>query len=129
VRAGADVFLMEEGVPGPLDPSVGAAAYRVVQESITNALKHGGLAATVLVCLRWSPMLLEVEVTDTEHGSTPHSVAALPGGHGLCGLAERVTMVGGVLEHGPIDNGYVVLARLPRPQVRVSPLLAERQAA
>ncbi len=129
VRAGADVSLMEDGVPGPLDPSVGAAAYRVVQESLTNALKHGGLGAAVLVCLRWSPMLLEVEVSDTEHGSPPHGVAALPGGHGLCGLAERVTMVGGVLEHGPIEGGYVVLARLPRPQVRVSPLLAERQAA
>jgi signal transduction histidine kinase len=129
VRAGADVSLMEDGSPGPLDPSVGAAAYRVVQESLTNALKHGGVAATVLVRLRWSPMLLEVEVTDTEHGSAPHSVAALPGGHGLCGLAERVTMVGGMLEHGPIEGGYAVLARLPRPRVRVSPLLTEWQAA
>ncbi len=128
-RAGADVSLTEDGLPGPLDPSVGAAAYRVVQESITNALKHGGVSARVLVALRWSPMVLEVEVTDTEHGSTPHAVAALSSGHGLRGLAERVTMVGGSLDHGPIEGGYQVLARLPRPQVRASPRLAERQAA
>jgi signal transduction histidine kinase len=125
LRAGGDVSLMEEGMPGALDPSVEAAAYRVVQESITNALKHGGPAAAVMVWLRWSELMVEVEVADTERGPRPgpEDTAALSSGHGLAGLRERVTMVGGTIDYGPVEGGFVVRARLPRPHVRLTPLL------
>jgi signal transduction histidine kinase len=130
VQAGRDVSLTEEGVPGPLDPSVEAAAYRVVQESLTNALKHGGPSASVMVRLRWSELILELEVTDQVREPNPimDRAAALSSGHGLRGLRERVTMVGGSLDFGPEQDGFAVRARLPRPKLRVSPLLGTGRA-
>jgi signal transduction histidine kinase len=97
----------------------------VVQESITNALKHGGPTAAVSVRLRWSELTVEVEVADEEREARPSGQrsVALSSGHGLPGLRERVTMVGGSFECGPVEGGFVVRARLPRPQVRVGPLL------
>ena len=101
-------------------------AYRVVQEALTNAAKHGGPQADVRVRLGWTPTALEVEVTDHERGPklSAEQTAALSSGSGLRGLQERVIMVGGTFEAGPIDGGYVVRARLPRHGVR-SPALAQ----
>ena len=126
VQTGRDVELVEDGVPGAVDPSVAGTAYRVVQEALTNAAKHGGPQADVHVRLGWSSTALEVEVTDHERGPklTAEQTAALSSGSGLRGLRERVIMVGGTFVAGPLPGGYVVRARLPRHGVR-SPDLAE----
>jgi signal transduction histidine kinase len=126
VQTGRDVELVEDGVPGAVDPSVAGTAYRVVQEALTNAAKHGGPQADVHVRLVWTSTALEVEVTDHERGPklTAEQTAALSSGSGLRGLRERVIMVGGTFVAGPLPGGYVVRARLPRHGVR-SPDLAE----
>jgi signal transduction histidine kinase len=122
-RAGASVSLMEDGSPGSLDPSVGTAAYRVVQESITNAVKHAGASPEVTVRLSWSAMELAVQVTDRQDGSSRPSelLPRLSSGHGLAGLRDRVTMVGGTFTCGPTANGFSVIARLPRQGVLTAP--------
>ncbi|GAA3621301.1 sensor histidine kinase [Microlunatus ginsengisoli] len=129
-QAGRDVSLEEVGTPGTLDPSVSGAAYRVVQEALTNAAKHGGPQAIVRVRLAWTESALEVSVTDRERGPklSAEQAAALSSGHGLRGLRERVIMVGGALEAGPVDGGFRVRAILPRHGVRAGSLLASGQA-
>jgi signal transduction histidine kinase len=116
-QAGTPVTVTEQGEAGPLDPSVGTAAYRVIQEAITNAVKHGGTAAAINIQLCWSSVDLEVAVTSREHGVAlpPDQVAALSSGQGLAGLQDRVTMVGGTLTFGPAGDAFTVTARLPRP--------------
>ncbi|MBB5872675.1 signal transduction histidine kinase [Allocatelliglobosispora scoriae] len=112
VRAtGVPVELVVEGRPQPVDPSVGLAAYRTVQESLTNVAKHAGGAATVT--LRWSEGL-RVQVTNAAPVQRPGISATLSTGHGLLGLRERVAVVGGRLDAGPTDSGgFQVTALLP----------------
>lgn len=122
-QAGTAVSLIEEGEAGPLDPSVAAAAYRVVQESITNAVKHAGVATAVTVRLCWTAMDLQVAVTSRQRGPQLPSahVAALSSGHGLRGLRDRVSMVGGTFASGPVEDGFEVTALLPRHGVVATP--------
>jgi signal transduction histidine kinase len=106
--AGLPVDVVEEGVPRALPPGVDLAAYRVVQEALTNALKHAG-AARAEVSVRYGPGALEVSVVNDGH---------VPGngrpGHGLVGMRERVTLYGGEFEAGPRrEGGYAVRAKLP----------------
>lgn len=114
-EAGRSVQLVEEGHPGALDPSVETAAYRVVQEGLTNSAKHAGPSADVTVRLRWSAEQLEVEVRDRRRGPTlsAQQRSALSSGSGLRGLTERVVLVGGSLSAAPVEDGYRLLARLP----------------
>nr|WP_246324792.1 histidine kinase [Petropleomorpha daqingensis] len=94
--------------PGPDVPEdVGAAAYRIVQESLTNVLRHaGGAAAEVRLSRRAGR--LEVEVRDDGHG------AAAPPGSGITGMRHRAAAVGGELMAGPApEGGFVVRAALP----------------
>jgi signal transduction histidine kinase len=107
--AGLPVDLRVEGRPRELAPGVDLSAYRIVQEALTNALKHAGTAkARVLV--RYGDDVLEVEVADTGSGGASNGAV----GHGLVGMRERVAVFGGDLESGPrIEGGYVVRARLP----------------
>ena len=110
--AGLDVELRVEGRAGPLAPGVDLTAFRLVQEGLTNALKHGGRGRARVV-LRWSPEVLEVEVANrVAEGRATHGLAR--GGHGLIGMRERVALCGGELRAGPIGRGFVVRARLPR---------------
>jgi signal transduction histidine kinase len=110
--AGLDVELRVEGRAGPLAPGVDLTAFRLVQEGLTNALKHGGRGRARVV-LRWSPEVLEVEVANRgADGRAAHGLAS--GGHGLIGMRERVALCGGELRAGPIGRGFVVRARLPR---------------
>ena len=107
--AGVPVDVRVEGTPRELAPGVDLSAYRIVQEALTNALKHAG-QARVRVFVRYGDDLLEVEVADTGaggvNGGTP--------GHGLAGMRERVAVFGGELESGPrTEGGYAVRARLP----------------
>jgi signal transduction histidine kinase len=87
---------------------VDASAYRIVQEALTNALKHAGRARAV-VTIRYGLDALELEVADDGVGATNGD-----GGHGLIGMRERAAVFGGTIEAGSQQGGgYVVHARLP----------------
>jgi signal transduction histidine kinase len=108
-EAGLPVELSVEGEPAALPPGVDLSAYRIVQEALTNALKHAG-PATAQVVVRYGAEHLEVEVTDT--GRRP--AGGDGAGHGLVGMRERVTLFGGDLEAGRRgEGGFAVRARLP----------------
>jgi signal transduction histidine kinase len=127
-RAGLDVTLHGPGPgPGPADGGaapvgglVGVAAYRVVQEALTNALRHAPGARTE-VTVDVGADAVTVTVADDGGGRGGAGRAAAPaqapgGGRGLAGMRERVTTVGGTLEAGPQDGGgFRVRAVLPRP--------------
>ena len=108
--AGLEVALSVEGEPGPLAPGVDLTAFRLVQEGLTNALKHGGGQARVT--LRWTPQLLELEIANRIAGARGDGLAG--SGRGLVGMRERVALCGGELRAGPLGRGFVVRARLPR---------------
>ncbi|MBK3623448.1 ATP-binding protein [Streptomyces sp. MBT49] len=112
--AGAKVELSvhADGVP----PSVGAAAYRIVQEALTNAVRHGGRDdLTVRVGLRTAERTLRVTVTDDGAGHGQASGGAP--GFGLVGMRERARSVGGTLDAGPgPTEGFHVIAELPLPR-------------
>jgi signal transduction histidine kinase len=104
------VELQVEGEPVPLPPGVDLTAYRIVQEGLTNALKHSG-AATVTVVLRYCGKALEVRVDDDGQGQLPATDGV---GHGLVGMRERVALYGGSLDAGPRPTGgFGVRATLP----------------
>jgi signal transduction histidine kinase len=99
------------GAPPPLPPAVGLTAYRVVQESLTNVLKHAGPQARARVVVACTADAVEIEVTDDGEGT-----ATVPDGHGhgLRGMAERVSLHDGELSAGPGPaGGFVVRARIP----------------
>jgi signal transduction histidine kinase len=107
-RAGLPVELRVVGEPVRLAPGLDISAYRIVQEALTNVLKHGGDArATVLVA--YGDRSLELEIVDDGRGGTPDG-----SGHGIVGLRERVALFGGSLEAGGREGGgFAVRARLP----------------
>ena len=110
--AGLAVTYTLSGTPRELPEGAELAAYRVVQESLTNTRKHAGLAASAAVTLRYETDGLIVEVTD-DGIATP---AGDSGGHGLAGMRERIGMYGGTVEAGPqAAGGFRVVARLPCP--------------
>jgi signal transduction histidine kinase len=107
--AGLDVNLRVEGEPRPLAAGVDLAAYRIVQEALTNTRKHGR-ATRAEVALRYAPSALEVEIID--NGAAPGVHANV--GHGLVGMRERVALYEGTLDVGPLDDGgFAVRAVLP----------------
>jgi len=107
---GLPVQVHVAGAPTRLTAGLDLAAYRVIQEALTNTIKHAG-AAQADVTIRYAPDAVELEVADDGHGEGK----ALPaGGHGLVGMRERVFMYGGELETGArAGGGYAVHARLP----------------
>jgi signal transduction histidine kinase len=139
-QAGIAVDLRVEGNPSKLTPGVDLAAFRIVQEALTNTVRHSG-ASTAAVTVSYEPGYVTVSVTDTGHG--PYIPAAVTvgqqqaamtalngttgstvgkarlagsGGFGLAGIAERVASCGGSLTVGPERaGGFVVTARLPTP--------------
>jgi signal transduction histidine kinase len=109
-QAGLPVELRVEGEPAPLPPGVDLSAYRIVQEALTNALKHAG-PARALVLVRYRPGEIELEVSDDGAGAP---APANGGGHGLAGMRERVDVYGGELESGRRPGGgYALRVRLP----------------
>jgi signal transduction histidine kinase len=108
-QAGLPVELHVVGEPGPLPPGVDLSGYRIVQEALTNALRHAGPASAQVV-VRYRPADVELEISDDGRGSAE----AREGGHGLAGMRERAVLVGGDLESGSNGRrGYTVRARLP----------------
>jgi signal transduction histidine kinase len=109
-EAGLPVELRVEGEPVQLSPGIDLSAYRIVQEALTNTLKHAS-GSQAEVTIRYGTSLLELEVVDNGLGS-PASVNG--SGHGLIGMRERVALYGGLLEAGPGDvGGYAIRAQLP----------------
>ena len=109
-RAGVRVRLTVTGEPVDLPAGIDLSAYRIVQEALTNVVKHAA-TETAEALVDYRPTELAIRVTD--HGSgCPDGVAAI--GHGLIGIRERVTLYGGSLWAGPLpDRGFEVSARLP----------------
>jgi signal transduction histidine kinase len=114
--AGLPTELRHEGEPFALPMGCDLAAYRVVQEALTNSLKHAGAGAHAKVLLRWTEKELELDITDTGNG-----LAAAgpdldgPLGQGLVGMRERVALCGGDMQAGPRWNGgFRVRATIPR---------------
>jgi len=107
--AGTPASLVITGDPVPLPASVDLSAYRIVQEALTNTLKHAGPGAGVVVRLDFAPERLELEVVDDGVGGP-----AGEDGTGLRGIAERVGMLGGEWSAGPApERGFRVWASLP----------------
>lgn len=113
-QAGLPIEIVREGDPIELPPGVDLSAYRIVQEALTNALKHAG-PARARIRIRYSADEIEIEIEDDGQGSpSEHG-----GGHGLAGIRERVAIFGGDLDAGPRPTGgYSLRARLPIASVR-----------
>jgi signal transduction histidine kinase len=110
-EAGLPVTLRIEGAPRPLPPTLDLSAFRIVQEALTNTLKHAGPACAE-VTVRYEDGLVTLEIVDTGHGPD----GGRGTGHGLVGMRERAAMFGGELEAAQKDgSGFTVRARLPLP--------------
>jgi signal transduction histidine kinase len=108
---GLPVDLSVVGSPSPLPPDADLAAYRLVQEALTNTLKHAG-PATATVDVHWHDHDVEIVVADTGWGTAgPHGEGSR---RGLQGMRERMSQYGGDVEAGPrAGGGFEVRARLP----------------
>jgi len=108
-RAGLPVELRIEGDASPLPRAIELSAYRIVQEGLTNALKHAG-ATKADVVVRYEPHALQLEVRDDGLGNTTSDGL----GHGLVGIRERVKIYGGEMSAGAANGGgFVLSTRLP----------------
>jgi signal transduction histidine kinase len=109
--AGLETTLQTEGEPGSIAPGLGLCAYRIVQEALTNTLKHAGPArAGVLV--RWADGHLELEIADDGRGRAQDN--GRRAGHGIAGMRERAALHGGNVEASPgAHGGFTVRARIP----------------
>jgi signal transduction histidine kinase len=109
-QAGLEIDYSIDGSPKPLSLGADLSGYRVVQEALTNTLKHSP-AARAAVSLRYTDEALEIEVRD-EGSDAPGGAPS--GGHGLAGLRERIAVFGGTFHAGPRpEGGFLVRARLP----------------
>ena len=115
-RAGLPVTVQVEGEPRPLPAVADLAAFRIIQEALTNTVRHAG-PATATVTVSYGPDDLRVEVTDD--GAASNGAGRPASGHGIRGMRERATAAGGTVEAGPIEagtatvGGFRVSARFP----------------
>jgi signal transduction histidine kinase len=108
-RAGLPVRLHVDGEPFALPPAIDLSAYRIVQEGLTNALKHAD-ASHADVTVRYAPEELEIEVRDDGRGDSSSDGL----GHGLIGIRERVKIYGGEMSAEKANGGgFVLSTRLP----------------
>jgi signal transduction histidine kinase len=136
-KAGLPTTLSQDGVPWPLPAGADLAAYRIIQESLTNAIRHAG-PASATISLDYGDSALTIEVADTGRGAvwgansagvgaTSHAPA---GGHGLVGMQERAAAIGGSLQAGPgPSGGYRVVAVLPADRPASAPAEGDQQEA
>ena len=114
-EAGLPVHFVIEGESGTVSAGVDLNAYRIIQESLTNSLKHGGPNTMASVLIRYEPDMLTVQVADDGRGAAQGLSANGGSGHGLLGMHERVSMLGGTLAAGPRrGGGFMVKAEIPR---------------
>jgi signal transduction histidine kinase len=110
--AGVPVTLRRRGEPRPLSAAAGKAAYRVVEEGLTNAAKHAP-GQPVTVSVEWEPDALLLTLANPLPGDAAAVEGNTGAGHGLPGLGERVGPAGGVLDHRVSDEGFRLFAMLP----------------
>jgi signal transduction histidine kinase len=109
---GLATTLTVRGEPAPVAAGPALSAYRIVQEAITNAVRHAEGATTVAVELAWTPRHLEIAVTDDGHGDGRPAGSA--SGFGLAGMRERAALYGGTATAGPgREGGWTVTATIP----------------
>jgi signal transduction histidine kinase len=109
-EANIDVHVQIEGQPHPLPPGIDLTAYRIVQEALTNTIKHAG-PASAKVTIRYRSDALELEIADDGRGPRNTNGHA---GHGLIGMRERAALYGGEMRAAAReDGGYAVCVRLP----------------
>ena len=113
-EARVSVGLRVEGEPRRLSPGVDLSAYRIVQEALTNVVRHAA-PATAELTVRYQPEEVVIEVTDDgrARGAQSASRARDGSGHGIAGMRERAAVYGGVLVAEPTEAGFRVLARIP----------------
>jgi len=118
-EVGLSVWIHVEGEREPLPPGVDLSAYRIVQEALTNVIKHAG-SSTASVTVRYRTGSVALEITDDGPGA-PHAGAqagTFSAGHGIIGMRERVAVFGGQFSAGPLpEGGFRVSACLPIPDV------------
>jgi len=113
--AGLPVALRVEGTPRALGAGVELTVYRLVQEALTNTLKHAGAGVSAALRLRYEAGAIDVELTD-DGAPAALAATATPAGAGLAGMRERVAVFGGAVDAGPLDaGGWRVHARLAVP--------------
>jgi signal transduction histidine kinase len=116
-HAGTPVELTVTGQVRPLPPGIELSAYRIVQEALTNTIRHAGPGAAASVSVGFSAHELTLEITDDGRPERARGSAATAGahvGHGLTGMRQRAAMLGGTVSAGPAPGGgFRVLARLP----------------
>jgi signal transduction histidine kinase len=112
--AGLPVSVTVEGEARPLSPGVDLSAYRIVQEALTNTLKHAGRPASATVGVTYRPEAVDIRVVDSGTSATPAAGSDSRPGHGLIGMRERAALYGGQIEVGPLaDGGFGVQVTLP----------------
>lgn len=111
-KAGVPVRLSVEGEVRPLPPGVDLSAYRIVQEALTNVLKHA-TGATADVMIQYRPDHVELMIQNRAGAAAKSGLRGTGAGHGLVGMRERVALFGGRLMAGPHEGGYRVEAVLP----------------
>jgi signal transduction histidine kinase len=111
--SGLAVTVTVDGARRPLSPAVDQAAYRILQEALTNAAWHGRGSAEVAI--EFAPRALEIAVTNPAAPSSPERDG---GGHGIVGMRERAQLLGGTLEAGAANGSFRVHARLPYGEAR-----------
>ncbi len=111
--AGLPVRMETRGAPWALPPGASLTVFRIVQEALTNTLKHGGPGATARVRLRYGTPVVEVDIVDTGPPAGGPESPGGPGGQGLAGMRERVAVYAGTVTAGPgPEGGWAVQARL-----------------
>jgi signal transduction histidine kinase len=114
-RAGLETTLAVTGTAVPLPAAADLAAYRIIQESLTNTIRHAG-PATATVSVSYTGDDVRISVTDTGLGQPVGTAQTTSAGHGLAGMRERAAAVGGSVDTGPAPGGgFRVTARLPLP--------------
>ncbi len=112
-EAGLPVKVTVDGTRTALPSSIDLSAYRIIQEALTNSLKHAG-EAHAHVAIHYGPDSLDLEITDDGRGDSSQAASNGEGGRGLIGMKERVALYGGELNVGPrAEGGFRVHARLP----------------
>jgi len=115
--AGLDVELEVRGTPLELPRAMDLSAYRILQEALTNVLRHApGSRARVLVEYARDGVDICVRDDGRRSGAAPRLTPHGTGGHGIVGMRERARMFGGTLRAGPVDGGFEVRAHLPTPR-------------
>ncbi len=107
------------GIPREISPAHQMAVYRIVQEALTNVLRHGDAGRPVSVVFDWTKSDLSIVIDSATHGAVSPERALV--GHGLAGMRERATLIGGTFAAGPRGDRFVVEASIPAPEVSSPP--------